>query len=78
MFFTKVGRGAAYLFATLALARIVAAVLVANGTLPPEYHARYLGSHTTGEIIDASTYVLVGSLFLGILAEISLSLRNRA
>jgi hypothetical protein len=78
MFFTTVGRVVAFLFAFGAVLRIVVAVLIASGVLPPEARQMYLGSASTGEVINSAVYVLAGSIFLGVLTEISRTLRNRA
>jgi hypothetical protein len=77
MFFTKVGRVLNYLFAVVETLRLVLAFLIASGVFPPEAQARYLGSHTTGEVIDRALYALVGCFFFGVLVEISLSHHNR-
>jgi hypothetical protein len=78
MFFTAVGRVVAFLLAFGAVFRITLAVLIASGVLPPEAQQRYLGSHSPGEVIDRATYVLAFSIILGVLTEISRTLRNRA
>ena len=75
MFFTKIGRIAAWLAFIGGVLRIGMGVLLAQSTAhdPAAAARRYLGTQTTGEAIDQGLVVLVIAIALGILTEISRS-----
>lgn len=75
MFFTSVGRVLAFITVAFGGMRLVAGVVVAiNGT--PEAAARYLGSATSGAAIDQGIMTIGIGIALGILTDISRSLKR--
>ncbi|MFA6155057.1 hypothetical protein [Mesorhizobium sp.] len=73
MFFTKFGLVIAWLLLTVGTFRVGTAFYIAY-TMQTNMAPRYLGSKTTGEVIDAGLlYILIG-VALGVLVEISRSL----
>lgn len=72
MFFTKLGRVIAWLMVIVGSFRMVLALAIIF-TTGQNMSPRYLGSKTTGEVIDASLlYILIG-VAVGVVAEISRS-----
>jgi hypothetical protein len=79
MFFTYVGRGAAFFVLFGGLFQILMGFAIAFGAVGPaeDALARYLPAHSTtgGAIDDGFKYLLI-AIVLGTLTEISFSLRN--
>jgi hypothetical protein len=79
MFFTRVGVVVAWLALLLGASRFAMGMLVAFKLYPAEFEAsRYLGSTTPGEAVNQGLLVLLIAIALGILTEISRSLRKNA
>lgn len=80
MFFTRLGTLVAWLALLLAVARIGVAVFILWGTRDAEvaasWTARYLGTKSTGQAIDQAGTVIAFAIILGILTEISRSVRR--
>lgn len=77
MFFTKLGRVIAWLLVIVGSFRAVLAFAIAF-TTGQNTSPMYLGSKTTGEVIDAGIlYVLIG-VVVGMVAEISRSVAAKA
>lgn len=80
MFFTRIGTLIAWLALLLGAARVGVAVFIAtqsqNAAEAAAFTARYFGSKTTGEVIDQSALVMALAVALGILAEMSWSVRR--
>ena len=77
MFFTRVGRFMAGAMVILGGLRAAMAIVIAtSGT--PELARRYLGSGSTGEVIDASLTIVFLGVCLGVATEISKALAAKA
>ena len=76
LFFTRLGTVAAWLALALGAMRIVAGIIVASSDNPEILGPRYLGSSTSGQAIDQGIMVLLFAIALGMLAEISRSVRR--
>lgn len=77
MVFTKLGRFIAWLMVIVGMSRVAKALAVIYNT-GQNVSPRYLGSKTTGEVIDAALlYILIG-VAVGMLAEISRSVAAKA
>ena len=77
MFFTKVGRGVAWLAFGFGVLRVVTGFAVAysgDQSLAPEY----LGTKTSGQAINQGQWAILFGIGLGILTEISQSVALRA
>lgn len=75
MFFTQVGRIVAWLAFVFGALRVGLAIHIG---MSDNYHAmakRYLGTSNPGEAIDKGSLMLVFGICLGILTEISRSVR---
>jgi hypothetical protein len=73
--FTRLAFLLAYLIAALGISRIIIGFLVVDR---PVSAARYLGTTKTGAAIDSGIYYLVFAVGLGVIAEISRSLKKLA
>lgn len=79
MFFTKLGTVAAWLLLIAGAIRIATGMLVAVNLDTPGFDpTRYLGSKSSGWAIDRGTLYILGAAVLGMLTEISRSVRQRA
>jgi hypothetical protein len=80
MFFTKLGKIIAWLVFVISSVRVTIAVGVATGTSTMADNAaasaRYLGTSSSGEAINQILIVLLASIALGILCEISSGVRG--
>lgn len=76
MFFTRAGRVVAWLALVLGVLRAAAGFGVGMSENYEALAARYLGSTTPGEAIDQGLMLLAFGIGLGVLTEISLSLRK--
>lgn len=80
MIFTRAGRVLAWLLAAFGTLHAALGFIIASMDDPAEQSRaalEYLGRGTTGEAIDQGLYVAFIGVALGILAEISTSLRRR-
>lgn len=80
MFFSKLGRIIALAIFSLGTIRLATALFVASIDDIEQRTAatlRYLGHGTTGAIIDRCQQYILVAVVVGILAEVSLSIRNR-
>lgn len=76
MFFTRLGLVVAWLALVVGVGRIVSALAVLWSEDPDAMRAQLLGSITTGRAIDQGVYAILFAVALGILTEISRSLRR--
>lgn len=79
MVFTKLGRIVAFFALLSGILYVASGLMFAAGWLPPEHFAlaRYFpGRRTTGAVIDRGLYAILFSIALGILTEISSSVRK--
>jgi ABC-type nickel/cobalt efflux system permease component RcnA len=80
MFFTRLGTIAAWLGFLAAAFRIGTALFIVFGVTAAEdkafMAARYLGSKSTGAVIDQALIVAACAIALGILVEISRAVRR--
>lgn len=78
MIFTRVGVVIAWLALVLGVSRFAMATLVAFKLYPAGFEAsRYLGSATPGEATNQGIIVILVAVALGILTEISRSVRRK-
>lgn len=70
MFFTRLARVVAFIALVLGIVHLAMAIAIAGGMLGPGAAERYLVS-TVGEAIDRGAYMVIFSIALGTLAEIS-------
>ena len=77
MTFTHLGRFVALLALVIGIWYVAMGLMIATGALAPEQWAlaRYFGKKTTGAVIDRGVYVILFSIALGTLTEISYSVR---
>ncbi|KIN72482.1 hypothetical protein [Sulfitobacter guttiformis] len=73
--FTKSAFLLSYLIATLGIFRITTGFLVVNS---PDLSARYLGTTEPGSAIDGGIYYIIFAVGLGVIAEMSRSLKKLA
>ena len=73
MFYTTLGRIAASLALALGLLRFAWGLAIATGTIVEPEPGRYLGTRTSGEVIDQGIYVVLFAIILGVITEISRS-----
>jgi len=79
MFFTKVGIIAAWLMLTMGALRVATGVYVGMNIETPGFEpALFLGSSTPGDAIDWGLIVALCGIGLGILTEVSRSVRQKA
>jgi len=81
MFFTKSARILAVLALVFGLLRVVMGFSIAwiePGEAREAARARYIGSKSTGEVIDKGIYTILVAVALGTLAEVGVSLRKRS
>ena len=78
MFFSQLGRIAAFLVLLLGVLRVVTGLLIANEWMLPYEEAltRYTTMASSGEVIDQGIYAILLGIALGMLAEISIALRE--
>lgn len=76
MFFTRFGLAWAWAALVLGVSRIGMGLLMATSPDRKEAIAMYLGNATIGDAINQGTMVLVFGVVLGVLTEISSSLRR--
>jgi len=78
MLFTNLGRVVAFLALLSGILHVAGGLMIAAGVLGPEQAAlaRYFGKSTTGAVIDRSLYAILFAIALGILTEISRSVRK--
>lgn len=75
MLFTHLGRIAAYLALIVGCTELLVGLGVAFEFIMEPTPGRYLGSRTPGQAIDRGTLVILFAIILGILTELSRSLR---
>lgn len=79
MFFTKLGTIGAWLMLIAGALRLATGIFVGVNLDTPGFDpARYIGSRTPGHEIDRAALMILGAIILGIIAEVSRSLCNRA
>jgi len=78
MFFSQLGRIAAFLVLLLGVLRVVTGLLIANEWMLPYEEAltRYTTMASSGEVIDQGIYAILLGIALGMLAEIRIALRE--
>jgi len=79
MIFTKLGRIVAYLALLTGIVHVAGGLMIAAGWLAPKEAALAIffpGKSTTGAVIDRGLYAVLFSIALGILTEISFSVRK--
>jgi len=78
MLFTNLGRIVAFLALLSGIFWVAGGLMIATGALGPEQAvlARYFGKSTTGAVIDRGAYLILFAIALGILTEISRSVRK--
>lgn len=77
MTFSTMGRVLAFLMIVFAVLRVTMGFIVASiGT--PEAAARYLGSRSSGGAIDQGLILLALGIVVGVLTDISRSVRKQA
>lgn len=76
MFFTRIGGIVAWLAFVVGALRVAMGLFVAFSESREELAPYFLGSRTSGEAIDRGLMVLVFGIGLGILVEISRSVRS--
>ena len=77
--FTHLGRVVAILVLIVGISNITSGLLIAFGVMGPYQEALatfYPGRSSTGQVIDRGVYYLAFSIALGVLTEISYSLRS--
>ncbi len=77
MLFTRVGRVVAILAVILGVLRIAMGFIIAVGLSPSADPSRYIGSRTTGEVIDQGIAVVLFGVVLGVVTCISRMLAKR-
>ena len=77
MMFTHLGRIVAFFMLLMGIWYVAGGLMIATGALAPEQAvlARYFNKPTTGAVIDRGIYVALLAIALGILTEISSSVR---
>ena len=75
MFFTSAGRFIAWLAIMFGAARIALALFVIQMG-DPDLVSRYIGSGATGQAIDQGLYILIFGIVIGVLTDISRSVRD--
>jgi len=78
MLFTRLGTIAAFLVLVFGCLQLAIGLGVASEFIVEPTPGRYLGSRTSGQMIDRGVHVILFSIVLGILTEISRSLRVSA
>jgi hypothetical protein len=79
MFFSHLARILAVIGIIFGTLRIIIGVQIAQGTLSSDALTRYApDSSSSGEVIDKGVLVVLVSIALGTLAEISFSIRRRS
>jgi len=78
MFFTRLGTILAWLALFFGALRVALGIVIASTAegVGPVFSPRYLGSKSTGEAIDQGLMMVVFAVSLGIIVEISRSLRR--
>ena len=77
MVFTKLGRIVAFFALLSGILYVASGLMFAAGWLPPEHFAlARFGKRSTGAVIDRGLYAILFSIALGILTEISSSVRK--
>ncbi len=74
--FTSIARVVSVLIFLVGLARAAIGLAIASGSIIEPEPGAYLGNSTTGEAIDRGILYMLIAVFLGVLAEISHSLRK--
>jgi hypothetical protein len=80
MIFTHLGRIVAFFALLTGILHVVGGLMIATGLLAPEQVALALffpGKRSTGAVIDRGIYAALFAIALGILTEISSSLRQQ-
>ncbi|AXI53248.1 hypothetical protein SuNHUV7_10710 (plasmid) [Pseudoseohaeicola sp. NH-UV-7] len=72
--FTKLGRILAVMAVLWGVMRIAMAVAVLMSDDPSWATVRYLGTKTTGQVIDQGLYTIIFGILVGVLTDISKSL----
>jgi len=78
MFFTRLGTIAAFLVLVFGCLQLAMGIGIATEFIVEPTPGRYLGSHTSGQTIDRGVYAILFAIILGILTEISRSMRASA
>jgi hypothetical protein len=78
MIFTHLGRIVAFFALLMGVWYVAFGLMIAVGWVGPEEFvlARYFGKKTTGAVIDRGWYAILFAIALGILTEISFSVRK--
>jgi hypothetical protein len=78
MVFTNLGRIVAFLALLSGILWVAGGLMIATGALAPEQAAlaTFFGKRSTGAVIDRGFYMILFSIALGILTEISRSVRK--
>ena len=74
MMYTKIASFIAGLALILGILNILMGVFIITSDMSAVDAVRYLGTKTTGELIDRSIYTVLFAVTLGVLSEISKSL----
>jgi hypothetical protein len=79
MIFSHLARILAVIGIVFGTLRVIAAVMIAQGTLGPDALTRYApDSSSSGEMLDKGALVILVAIALGTLAEISFTIRRRS
>ena len=76
-FYTNIARVIAGIVIVMGISGIAMGLSIATGFFVEPEPGRYIGTHTTGEVIDKGTYYIIFGVTLGMFTEVSRSLFNK-